>query len=250
MKKIDLRSDNIADATAEMVSAMTKAATGDAVLGEDPSVKNLEELGASILGMEAGLFLPSGTMANQVAIMALTERGQEVIISKESHIYNLEVAGLAALSQVQVRAIETPKGFYDPEIICQAIQSEGIQKPVTGAVCVENTHNLYEGRVVTIDNMKKIYEVVKKYEIPIYLDGARIFNAASFLEVKPCELCKHVDAVQICLTKGLCAPIGSILCGKTKFISKAKKLAQRIGGGMRKAGYMAAAGIVGLETMV
>ncbi len=244
---LDLRSDTKTLPTPEMREAMKKAEVGDETLEEDPTINKLIELGKSILGMEAGLFAISGTMANEIAVMTLTERGQEVIVSENSHIYNLEVAGLAVLSQVQVRPIKVNNGYYDPEIIEKAIQPEGIQRAKTGLICLENTHDLNKGSVVEIDNMSEIKNLASEYGIPVYLDGARLFNAAAKLKVNPSEICQYVDAVQICLTKGLGAPVGSLLLGDKDFINKARWSKQRLGGGLRQAGMMAAPAIIGLE---
>lgn len=246
-KVIDLRSDNVTIPNDEMRIAMQKANVGDDILGEDPTVKQLEELAASILGNEAGLFVISGTMANQIAVMTLTQRGQEIIVGEESHIYNLEVAALATLSQVQVRPVPVRRGVYNVEKIEQSIQSEGIQKATTGLICIENTYDLNEGWPVPLENIKDIKKVAKKYGIPVYLDGARLFNAAVYLGVSPSEICKHADATQICLTKGLGAPLGSVLVGSKDFIKEARRIRQRIGGGMRQAGVIAAPGIVALQ---
>ncbi|MFD1708355.1 threonine aldolase family protein [Siminovitchia sediminis] len=250
VKKLDLRSDTASLPTEKMKKAMFNATLGDDILKEDPSVNELEELAASMLGMEAALFVISGTMANQIAVMTLTERGQEVILGPESHLYNLEVAGLAALSQVQVRPVKVENGCYDIDHVKEAIQEKGIQSATTGLICLENTYNLNEGSVVPLKNMAEIKEIADKHNIPVYLDGARLFNAAAYLGVKPSEVCQHVDAVQFCLTKGLGCPLGSILAGPKTFIEEAKRIRQRLGGGMRQAGVIAAPGIVGLTEMV
>ncbi len=249
MKRIDLRSDAETMPTQEMLDAITKAKLGDAILGEDPTVIELERLASSILDMEDAMLTISGTMANQVAVMTMTERGQEVIMGKESHLYNLEVAGLAALSQVQARSVSVKQGLYDLNEIEESIQPAGIQTAKTGLICLENTYNLNEGSVVPLENMKEIRELANAYGVPIYLDGARLFNAAAYLNVQASAICKYVDAVQICLTKGLGCPVGSILLGSRPFIREAKKIRQRLGGGMRQAGIIAAPGIIALTKM-
>lgn len=250
MDFIDLRSDTVSLPTEEMLEAMRNAKLGDDVLGEDPTVQRLEQLGADMLGKEAALFTVSGTMANQIAVMVYTDRGQEVIVGKESHIYNLEVGGLAALSQVQARPISCPTGYFDPEDVENAIQSANIQTANTGLICLENTYNLNRGLVVTPENMREIRSIAEKYRTPLYLDGARVLNAATALSIDVKEITCYVDSLQLCLTKGLGAPVGSLLMGDKGFIAKARRIRQRLGGGMRQAGVLAAAGIVALETMV
>jgi len=249
-KKIDLRSDTVTLPSEEMREAIRAAALGDDILGEDPTVRELEQLAASLLGMEDALLTISGTMANQIAVMAMTQRGQEVILGRDSHLYNLEVAGLAALSQVQARPVPVEQGVYDLESIEAAIQLPGVQTARTGLICLENTYNLNEGAVVTPEHMREIRELADRYQIPIYLDGARLFNAATALGVHPSVICREVDAVQICLTKGLGCPLGSILLGSRQFIAEARNIRQRLGGGMRQAGIIAAPGLIGLTKMI
>ncbi len=249
-RTIDLRSDTVTLPTEEMLRAMTTAELGDDILGEDPTVHKLEELGASIFGKEASLLLISGTMANQVAVMTFTRRGQEVIVGRESHIYNLEVAALAALSQVQPWPLSCASGFFDPVEVENAIQLPGIQKATTGLICIENTYDLNRGFVMSLENTKEVSAIGKKYGIPVYLDGGRIFNAALFLGRGVDELSAPADVVQVCLTKGLSAPLGSLLIGRKDFIEEARRNRQCVGGGMRQAGVIAAAGIVALTKMV
>lgn len=250
MKRIDLRSDTVTLPTTEMIDSIHSAILGDDILGEDPTVIELERLAASILDMEEAILVISGTMANQIAVMTMTQRGQEVIMGKESHMYNLEVAGLAALSQVQARTVSVTEGKYNISSIEESIQPDGIQFAKTGLICLENTYNLNEGAVVPLENMKEIKDLADQYKIPVYLDGARLFNAAAYLKVPPSTITKSVDAVQFCLTKGLGCPLGSMLAGSKSFINEAKKIRQRLGGGMRQAGIIAAPGIVGLTKMV
>lgn len=247
---IDVRSDTVTLPSDEMLKAMYEAKVGDDILGEDPTVRELEKLGAEILGKEAALFVTSGTMANQVAIMTLTERGEEIIVGMKSHIYNLEVGALSALSQVQARPMEFIKGKIEPLQIEELIRTEGIQQPKTSLLCLENSYDLNKGYPVTLDDTIAACEMAHRHGLRVYLDGARIFNAAAALNVSPAKLAEPADAVQICLTKGLCAPVGSLLVGSKNFIEKARWIRQRIGGGMRQAGYIAAAGIVGLQTMM
>lgn len=247
---IDLRSDTVTQPTPEMRAAIYNAVVGDDIMGEDPTVRELEELSADLLGKEAGLFVSSGTMANQLAVMAFTNRGEEVIIGDTSHIYNLEVGALASLSQVQTRPMAVPNGIYDISTLRDMIQEPGIQNPKTGLICVENTNNLNAGYVVPLENINAVCQIGRENDIPIYMDGARIFNAsiASGIDVK--EMVKNIDAVMFALTKGLAAPFGAVLVGNREFIEKARWLKQRIGGGYRQAGFIAAPGIVGLKTMI
>ncbi|MBZ2174125.1 aminotransferase class I/II-fold pyridoxal phosphate-dependent enzyme [Schnuerera sp. xch1] len=247
---IDLRSDTVTQPTQEMREAIYNAVVGDDILGEDPTVKQLESLAAEMLGKEDGLFVSSGTMANQIAVMTFTNRGEEVIVGDTSHIYNLEVGGLAALSQVQTRPISVPNGIYDIEFMEELIQEEGIQAPKTGLICIENTNNLNAGLVVPLHNINEVCNLAEGNGIPVYMDGARIFNAAVALDIDVKEIVKNVDAVMFALTKGLAAPFGAVLLGNKKFIKKARWIKQRIGGGYRQAGFVAASGIIALKTMI
>jgi threonine aldolase len=249
MAVLDLRSDTVSLPTDEMLRSISSAKLGDDILGEDPTVLELEELGANIFGKEAGMLTISGTMSNQIAAMALTQRGQEVILGKESHMYNLENAALAALSQVQARPIPSETGYFDPYEIERAIQAPNIQTTSTGLICLENTYNLNQGLVMTIENIREISKMATQYGIPTYMDGARIFNAAEASGIDVKEIVESVDAIQICLTKGLAAPVGSLLLGTKPFIKEARRVRQRLGGGMRQAGIIAAPGIIALNKM-
>ncbi len=249
-KYIDLRSDTVTQPTQEMREAIYHAVVGDDIMGEDPTVRELEELSADYLGKEASLFVTSGTMANQIAVMALTNRGDEVIVGDTSHIFNLEVGGLAALSQVQVRPLEVPNGVYDIEKIKSLIREPGIQNAKTSLICIEDTNNLNAGFVVPIENINAVCTLAKEKGIPIHLDGARIFNAEVASGIPAKEIAKNVDSVLFALTKGLAAPFGAILAGDREYIEKARWIKQRLGGGFRQAGFMAAPGIVALKTMI
>ncbi len=251
MKKfIDLRSDTVTQPSQEMRDAMYKAVVGDDIMGEDPTVRQLEIMSADILGKEDALFVTSGTMGNQIAVMALTNRGEEVIVGDTSHIYSLEVGALAALSQVQTRSIEVPHGVYDIKKMEELIQVRGIQNARTSLICIENTNNLNAGFIVPLDNINAVCDLAKKNCIPVHLDGARIFNAAVASKTSVKEIVKNVDTVMFALTKGLAAPFGAILAGNKDFIAKARWMKQRIGGGYRQAGFLAAPGIVALNTML
>jgi threonine aldolase len=228
---------------------MFDAVVGDDILGEDPTVQELERMSAELFGKEAALFVISGSMANQIAIMTLTERGDEVIVGQDSHIYNLEAGGLAALSQVQVRALPGYRGEFKLEDIEQAVRKPGVQYPVSRVLCLENTHDLNRGLVLTPDYTAAAAEVAHRHGMKVYLDGARIFHAAEALGVDLKDLVAPVDAMMFCLCKGLAAPVGAILLGSSEFIDRARWIRQRLGGGMRQAGHMAAAGIVALRDM-
>jgi threonine aldolase len=238
MKPIDLRSDTAALPTEGMFDAMRAAELGDDVLGEDVNVRKLEETAARMFGKEAALLVSTGSMANQVAVMVYTQRGQEVIVGAESHMYNLEGAGLAALSQVQARPVSCPKGYFDPAKVAGAIQGTGVQSARTGLICLENTYNLNRGYVMSLENIAEIASLATKNGIPVYMDGARIFNAAAALGIEAEEIARHVDAVQFCMTKGLGAPFGSLLMGRNEFIREARIVRQRIGGGIRHLGLL------------
>lgn len=251
MKIIDFRSDTLTKPTEEMRKAMHDAKVGDDVYGEDPTINKLEEMAADKVGMEAALFVPSGTMGNQLALLSHTQRGQEIILEDWSHIFRFEAGGLAFLSGLQARTIIGNKGVMNIDDVKGAIISDdNIHHPQTGLICLENTHNMAGGVVVPIDNTKSIYDLAKKNDIPVHLDGARIFNASTYLNKDVREITKYTDSVMFCLSKGLCAPVGSILAGKADFIKKARKLRKMLGGGMRQAGIIAAAGIIALENMI
>lgn len=247
---IDARSDTATRPTPAMMEAIGAAALGDEILGEDLTVNRLQELAAELLGKEAALFTTSGTMSNQIAVMALARRGDEVIVGSRSHIYNLETGGLAALSQVQARPLEFPDGYADPALVAAAIRQPGVQNARTGLICLENTYDLNRGCPVTAENTREICELAQARGITVYLDGARLFNAAVALNTTAKELARPVDAVQVCLTKGLGAPYGAVLAGGREFIAECRRLKQRLGGGLRQAGIVAAPGVVALESMV
>jgi len=245
----DFRSDTVTQPTAEMRDAMAAATVGDDTLGEDPTVDQLEEYSAALLGKEAGLFVASGTMANQVAVQALCRRGDEVLVGAESHIFNLEVGGLAALAQVQTKPLQARRGYFDLAELRAAVRRPGVQAPRTGLLCLENTYNLNGGVPLPPAYFREVRQLALEFDLPIYLDGARIFNAATALGVSPAELTADVDAAMFCLTKGLAAPFGAVLVGSRQFIEDARWIKQRLGGGFRQIGHMAAAGLVALRSM-
>ncbi|MCX7812592.1 MAG: low-specificity L-threonine aldolase [Pseudothermotoga sp.] len=247
---IDLRSDTVTKPTEEMRRAMAQAEVGDDVYGEDPTVNELERISAEMFGKEAALFVPSGTMGNQVSIMAHTQRGDEVILEADSHIFWYEVGALSVLSAVMPHPIKGRNGAMDPEDVRKAIRPKNIHFPRTSLIVIENTHNRSGGKVIPIENIKAIRNIAKEYDVSVHIDGARIFNAsvASGIPVK--EYAKYADSVMFCLSKGLCAPVGSLVVGEKQFIEKARKARKMLGGGMRQAGILAAAGIVALTKMV
>jgi threonine aldolase len=247
---VDLRSDTLTLPTPEMREAMARAEVGDDVWGEDPTVTRLEAMSAERLGKEAGLFVTSGTMGNVVSVVSHTQAGQEVVLDLDSHIYNYEVAGAVVIGSVQMRPVKTARGFLTPEQVREAIRPENIHLPPTGLVCVENTHNRHGGTCITPEEVSAIAAVAHAASVPVHLDGARLFNAAVALKRDVRELVRDVDSVTFCLSKGLAAPVGSVICGSAPFIARDRRVRKMLGGGMRQAGIIAAAGIVSLERMV
>lgn len=248
-RRVDFRSDTATQPTEAMRDAMRNAVVGDDLLGDDPTVRELERTAAEIVGKEAALFLISGSMANQVAVASLTERGDEVLVEESSHIWNLEVGGLAANSQVQARPLPRIEGTPTAGSLDGLVRSSDLQVAGTALICLENTLDLTRGIPLPPDYFGAIKTVARKHDIPVYLDGARIFNAAEALKVPVTDLTKDVDALMFCLCKGLAAPAGAMLAGTKVFIAAARRVRQRFGGGMRQAGFMAAAGLVALRTM-
>ncbi|MCI8335574.1 MAG: low-specificity L-threonine aldolase [Peptococcaceae bacterium] len=249
MKMIDLRSDTVTQPTAAMREAMFRAEVGDDVYGEDPTIKALEEKGAALLGKEKALFCPSGTMSNLVALLTHLQPGNEFIIDYRSHIYQYEVGGCAALAGAIPHTARGDRGHLGVRNIEAAIREENIHYPETKLVCLENTHNLAGGTVMPMAQLADVSACAKEHGLKIHLDGARLFNAATALHLPASEITQYVDTVNICLSKGLAAPVGSLLCGTEEFIIKARKKRKMVGGGMRQAGFLAAAGIVALEDM-
>lgn len=247
---IDLRSDTLTQPTKEMRDAIYTAAVGDDVYGEDPTINKLEKLAAEITGKEAALFVTSGTQGNQLAVLAQCSPGDEIIVESESHIFFYEGAAISALAGVQPRVITGVRGEMDPALVKQAIRSDDIHFPDTSLICLENTHNRSGGSVVSLDNMKSIYDVARDAGIPVHIDGARLFNSVVATNKKVKDFTQYCDSVQFCLSKGLGSPVGSILAGERRFIDKARKWRKRLGGGMRQAGFLAASGIISLTKMV
>jgi threonine aldolase len=245
--EIDLRSDTITRPTPEMLEAMMSAAVGDDVFGEDPTVSALEQKGAQMLGFEAGLFCPSGTMTNQIAIRLLTQPQDEVICDKRSHIYLYEAGGIASNSMVSVALVDGDRGRITPEQIEMNVKPDDIHYPRTSLVALENTVNKGGGCYYTMKQMELISLTARKYDLCLHLDGARLFNALVETKEQPEEIGKHFDTVSICLSKGLGAPVGSLLLSSRENIKKAKRIRKVFGGAMRQSGYLAAAGIYALD---
>jgi threonine aldolase len=252
MKGVDLRSDTITHPTDEMRHAMAEAEVGDDVYGEDPSVNRLEETAAELLGKDSALFVSSGTMGNLIAALTHTQRGDEVIMGSESHMFWNEVGGTATLGGLQVRLVSNDfRGMMDPVAVGEAIRTRGnLHFPRTSLLCLENTHNRCNGGVLNGADTKALADVARAHGVAIHLDGARIFNAAVALKVPVRELAQEVDDVAFCLSKGLSAPAGSLLCGRRDFVDRARKWRKMLGGGMRQAGVLASAGLVAIRTMV
>jgi threonine aldolase len=247
---IELRSDTKTLPTSQMREAMSQAQVGDDVYGEDPTVNSLERLAADKLGKEAALLTASGTMGNLVAVLTHCQRGDEMIVGDQSHIFHYEVGGVSALGGVHVRTIPNRGGTLDPRHVESAIRADNVHYPRSRLVCLENTHNRCGGMAVTIEQTDTVAEVAHANGCAVHMDGARLFNAAVALGVDPRRLVERCDSVSICLSKGLSAPVGSLLLGKASFIAEARRYRKMVGGGMRQAGVLAAAGIVALETMV
>lgn len=246
---IDLRSDTVTRPTPEMREAMKSAIVGDDILRDDPTVIRLEELGAELFGKEAALLTISGTMSNELAAMIYARPGDEIIVFSESHIYNLETGGISALSGAQPRPLKSDSGTYDAAELCQAIMPPGVQRARTRLICLENTFHLDRGLAVEKGRYAETIAMAQKHRIPLFMDGARIFNAAAALNTTVADLTSFCDAVDVCLCKGLAAPLGSLLMGSQDFIAEARRIRQRIGGGMRQAGVIAAPGLIALTRM-
>ena len=244
MREIDLRSDTVTVPTEEMRKAMAEAEVGDSSRGDDPTVNRLEELAADITGKEAAMLVPSGTMGNLVAVMTHCKRGDEIIVGSKSHILNSETAGAAVLANVQTFPVSNnSNGGFELEDVQKAIRTDKVNNPRTGLICLENTHNACSGSVLDNFQMKSACDVAHQKGIPVHLDGARIFNASVSLGISVAELVRYVDDLTFCVSKGLSAPVGSLVCGGADFIDEAKRHRQMLGGAMRQAGIVAAAGI-------
>jgi threonine aldolase len=250
MRISDFRSDTVTKPTPEMYEAMMKAPLGDDVLGDDPTVIELERLAAEITGFEAALFVPSGTMGNAIAVRVWTKDGTEVILEEMSHIYTSEVGHIAYISRAIPRPLKSHRGIIDPDDIRKAIRKEELHRCGTSLVCLENTHNFWGGKTLTPQYVAEVYKICKEHGLPLHMDGARIFNACTYLKVDVKEFTKNLDSLMFCLSKGLSSPVGSMLCGSIDFIEKARRIRKLLGGGMRQAGILAACGIISLKKMI
>jgi threonine aldolase len=250
MRVVDLRSDTVTLPTEEMLDAMRNAQLGDDVYGEDPTVNRLEEIAAKKMGKDAALLTTSGTQANLVSLMAQASRGDEVILEESSHIFLNEVGALSTIGNLFPHTVKGHMGIMSPENVEAALRPPNIHYPPTRIICIENTHNSAGGIIWPPDKIEEIHELAKKHGLNLYLDGARIFNAAVAMDLDVREFTQHVDALMFCLSKSLSAPIGSVVVGNHEFIIRARRYRKMLGGGMRQAGIIAAAGIVAIEKMV
>jgi threonine aldolase len=250
MDVINMRSDTQTLPTEEMLEAIRRAPLGDDTYDEDPTVARLEAMAAEKMGKEAALLCISGNMANLVALMTHARPGDEVIIDPDSHIYYYEVGGLASVAGLMPMPVPSHRGMLAPDEVEAAIRRPNLHHPAPRLLCLENTHNRAGGRVVPLDLHRRLCAVARKHGLAVYLDGARIFNAAIAAGLDAREYTKDVDSVMFCLSKGLSCPLGSVLCGTREFIERADRSRKRIGGGMRQAGIIAACGIVALEKMI
>jgi threonine aldolase len=250
MDFIDLRSDTVTLPTQEMLDAIKNAKLGDDVYCEDATVNKLQEMAAEKMGKEAALLVPSGTQANLASLMTNCNRGELVLLEAQSHIYWYEVGGISSIAGLFPWPIKAANGAFEPEQIEDILRPDNIHYATPSLICIENTHNRYGGIIVTPKQLKRINEVAQRHQLKVYMDGARIFNAAIALNVDVKEFTKHVDNLMFCLSKGLSCPIGSLVIGSRGFVEKARKMRKILGGGMRQAGIIAAPGIVALQTMV
>ena len=244
---IELRSDTFTKADEKMRNAMAFAEVGDDVYGEDPTVNKLQELAATAFGKEKALFVPSGTMGNLLAVLAVCQRGDEIIMDYYMHMFQYEVAGISALAGVQINPLKGFDGKIPLDLIKDTIRKENIHFPTTRMIALENTHNISGGKVLELNYINAVAKLAKENDLHFHIDGARLYNAMIALEVEPKVMLENVDSAQICLSKGLGAPMGSILLGSAEFIDKALKYRKMLGGGMRQWGHAAAAGIIALE---
>ena len=250
MDVVDLRSDTVTQPTEEMRAAMAAAPVGDDVFGEDPTVNALEALAAEMVGKDAAVFVPSGTMGNLIAIMAHTQKGDAVVLDGESHTYRFEVGGVAAVAGVLPLPVGGVRGYITPDMLRGAVRGPNIHVAPVRLLCLENTHNRSGGTPFSPTEMDAVTAAAREMGLAVHLDGARIFNAAMAFGVPASALTRGVDSVMFCVSKALSAPVGSLVCGTGEFIERARRYRKMVGGGMRQAGIIAAAGIVALHTMV
>ncbi|MDO8614074.1 MAG: low-specificity L-threonine aldolase [Dehalococcoidia bacterium] len=251
MKTVDLRSDTVTLPPPEMRRAIAEAELGDDVFGDDPTVNRLEALAAAVMGKEAALLTTSGTQSNLTAMLSHCQRGDEVIVGNESHILHFEGGGAFALGGLGLRTVPNDEqGRLDLDALRRAVRSQDVHFPPTGLVCVENTHLRCGGSVLSAADLAAVRALADEYGLPLHLDGARLFNAAVALGVPASRLAEYADSVSFSLCKGLACPIGSVLCGSREFVRRARRFRKMLGGGMRQAGIIAAAGVYALENMV
>lgn len=244
---VDLRSDTVTKPTPAMLQAMINAPVGDDVLGDDPTVQALEHKICEITGMEAAVFVPSGTMGNQIGIAALTNPGDSILVEDEAHILHYEVGALAVLNGLTIRSLKTESGIPSEIEIRSKLLTNSLHTPGSTVLCLENTHNRHGGTITTPGSHAKLREVGNDFKLKIHLDGARLWNAAAALDRPISDFTKHVDSVSLCLSKGLGTPVGSVLAGSDEHINKARTWRKRLGGGMRQSGLLAAAGIYAID---
>ena len=250
MSDIDLRSDTVTLPTADMLRAMTRAPLGDDVFGDDPTVNRLEETAAERVGKEAALFVASGTMGNLLGLLVSARPGQEVIADADSHLFLNEAAGAAMVGGIQIRQVRTERGVLSPAQVLAALRpADDDHQPLSAAVVIENTHNWHGGVAWSLQDLQRLSGTACSNGLAVHLDGARIFNAAIAAGADVQAIAQYADTVSFCLSKGLCCPVGSILCGPAETIRQARRWRKMLGGGMRQAGVLAAAGLVALETM-
>ena len=247
---IDLRSDTVTLPTEEMLEAIRHARLGDDVFREDPTVNRLEQLAAEKMGKEAALLVTSGTQANLISLMSNSNPGEIVILESESHIYWYEVGGISKIAGLLPWPVKSEFGALDPKDVEASIHPNDIHFPEPAIVCIENTHNRHGGTIMTPTQIKAISDVAQQHNLKLYMDGARVFNAAVALKIDVKEITKHVNNLMFCLSKSLSCPVGSLLVGTNDFIEKARKIRKLLGGGMRQAGIIAAPGIIALEKMI
>jgi len=246
----DFRSDTVTRPTENMRKAMAEAVVGDDVLGDDPTVQKLESLSAEMVGKEAALYVPSGTMANSISIKCWTSELDEVIVEERAHLYNMESTHMTFIARVTPRPLLSNRGAMDPEEVERNIRKPSVHIPRTSLICVENTHNNWSGAVVPMENLRAIRKIADRHDVKIHFDGARVFNASHATGIPVKEYAKIGDSLMFCLSKGLSAPVGSVLTGPKDFIDYARRVRKALGGGMRQVGVLAAPGIVALTEMV
>lgn len=250
MKKVDLRSDTVTVPTKKMREAMANAEVGDDVYSEDPTINLLEQTVAKACGMKAAVFTASGTMGNQTAIMAHVNRGDEIICEEMAHIFLFEGAGTSGLSGAQTRTVKAQDGVLTPQAVEQYIRPlTDVHQPFTKLICLENTHNFSGGNYYTLQQVADMKKLCEKHNIKLHMDGARVMNAAVALGVQLSDITKHLDSISICIAKGLCAPVGAVVAGDEEFIKKVRRARKCMGGGMRQAGILAAAGLIAFNEM-